>query len=419
MKHVNRWVQSIRRYNVSMSVPQGFFGQFIEHYAQMLDCPDPLSLAAFALNQLPAEQERKLQAHLTDCQACQTALNHLNKTAATGQIPYDFNQDASLAAELDQTPATPQALAPGQIWSTYAQFDLKAHGLPVGQQALVEADFSRLFVITALGPKHLGRFQEVTLCPLSEQTELSSEQDLLIAAADNPFDETLMLESWNPQQALSLQLEHYHGQLSAKILADLDALQQAKPNSARRGGKIISERGPHARFQELERQQNAYLAKPLQALHELERLSRSYLLQISPKGLTQPQSQISPSVLFPQRQGRQQDRILAAASSTLEREQTADNKETLLLNQDLCLDLWLEGQNLEFYSYTSEHQPVSGLLIDFTDAQGYLQTLVSDQLGTAFLPLATLLEGASLLGFRYPSQDLALLYPVHRQPDQQ
>lgn len=387
----------------------GFFQAFADDYAQMLACPDPLLLEDFRLGRLEAGPRASVQAHLGGCAACRERLRQLEALPASGAVEPDSE---SRPAEASELPAeTRPAFALGQIWSTVAELDLSAHGLPAA--APVKAGFLRLFVITALGPRHFGSYQELSLCPLNELSELASATDLLLEGPDTPFDEPMMLETGNCVQALGLQLERHHGELAPRALADALALLAGTPSQARRGGKILSPEGPHARFQALEQSQLAYLAVPLAALAELRRLSSRYLLAISPKGLRPPATETPPSPLFAARRPRREpDRVLAAATAEPSLTETPLQpwKETLVLSETLLVDLWVEAGNLEFFAYTPEQLPVPRLRIGYPDAAGALQSLDCDELGTAFVPLSELGRGELLLSFE--RGELRKLMPI-------
>ncbi|PKL77653.1 MAG: hypothetical protein CVV27_04870 [Candidatus Melainabacteria bacterium HGW-Melainabacteria-1] len=386
----------------------GFFQPFLDDYLQMLDCPDPLLLEAYRTEQLSGSQVQDVQTHIVACAACRLRLEHLTQTPALSAEGTPPAPTTGADAE-----SSLPAVAPGQIWSTRAQLKLSDWGLPDSDANPVEAGFLRLFVLTAIGPCHFGRYQEVSLCPLTELTDLASAQDLILAEGQSPFGEPLMLESWNQAPALTLQLERCHGMLSNGVMQDLQHMLQDQPSSARRGGRVISSEGPHARFQVRERAQLAYLAAPLQALAELRRLSAAYLLRISPKGFQLSGAQPAPSSLFAVRRTQARDRLLAA-STDLTSPAAAEPllRDSLMLTEDLLLELWVEGENLEFYACSSEQRPLTGLSISWPDRQGQVQCLLTDALGTAFVPLAELARGEILLMFELQQPSVRKLLPI-------
>ncbi|HEY9838816.1 MAG TPA: zf-HC2 domain-containing protein [Candidatus Obscuribacterales bacterium] len=391
----------------------GFFQPFLDDYTQMLACPDPLLLEDFRLGQLEAGEQAAVQGHLDGCAACRQRLHHLQQTPAKA---FGGTEPPPAAAVPEAASGShPAGFAMGQIWSTRAELQLADFGLP-DRGTPVKAGFLRLFVIVGIGPLQLGRFQELSLCPLSEFSDLASDRDLLLDAQATPFDEPLMLETWNTVPALALQLESCHGALAAEALAQLLGMLQGQPGSARRGGKLISEEGPHARFQAHEHAQVAYLAEPLRALAELRRLSSQYLLRVTPKGLQPPTGALPPISVFPSRLEKRRDQVLAAASDATAGEAAKPAfKERLELAPDCLLELWVEGGNLEFYAHSSEQLPLTGLQISYPDAQGQLQTLLSDRLGTAFIPLNQLATGEILLGFSLAQPPISKWLPVQVQ----
>lgn len=420
-KPPSAWVRFIQGYNEFMS--SGFFQPFLDDYAQMLACPDPLLLEDFRLNQLSDSQYKEVQAHLETCPLCRTQLARLSDAILTVspelmvQVPRNASAPADLKSFHSVRSASALSVQIGQIWTTYAELSLAGQGLPSETEQVVRAGFLRLFVVAGIGPLHLGRYQEVSLCALNELSDLATEQDLLLPAEATPFDEPLMLECGNMAPALTLHLESCLGELSPDALVQWQAWLAGQPSQARRGGKVLSPDGPHARFQALERQQLAYLAIPLQALKRLQNLSHGYLLRITPKGIQPPATQRPENPLFPNRRERQQDRILAASSSEAQAldpslAQPSAWKQSLELAPDCLLDVWVEGANLEFYAYSSEQIPLTGLMISLPDHEGALQTLETDDLGTAFVPLHQLASGEILLTLSYGA--LQKFLPVQR-----
>lgn len=399
------WVRFIRRYNEFMSA--GFFQNFLDDYARMLSCPDPMLLEAFYSRQVPADASARIEAHITLCPDCQRHLDSFTDLADAFEISATpLDQDAEILA----IPSEKVPLKPGQIWSTRASLPLTELGLPLVAQERVEASFMRLFVVLSLGPLHLGQFREVLLCPVTEWQELASAEDVMLAAAESSLDEPVMIEVWNAVPALAVHLEQYLGEITPDALLQLRQMQAGGSGEFARGGKIISDVGPHARFQALERSQVAYLQQPLAALAALTKLSQAHLLRVTPAGFTA--SAAAPSALFPRRRHRSQDRTLAASAEATLSSPAQAWKETYDLAADRLLDIWIEGDNLEFYAYTAEQQPLPNLQITYPNRQERLKTLETDELGTAFVAFAELMAGQMLLSFHLPETGTILWLPL-------
>lgn len=401
------WVRFVQGYNDFMN--SGFFQSFLNDYAHMLTCPDPLQLEDERLGLLSEPESQALQEHLAGCATCREQLARLGQS-----LPLPSTKATEIPAVTPfkaSTAAASASLAPGQIWSTRAELDLQAHALPAAQT--VRAGFLRLFVVIGLGPLHAGRFQEVRLCPVTELTELAGDKDLLLEPADSSLEEELMIETWNLSSALAMHLQSCVGELKPDALAQLRLMLQDQPFSAKRGGQIISPDGAHARFQALDRDQVAYLAQPLEALARLMQLARPHLLKVTPKGLQSATSTPVPHPLFGRRQGQTPDRILAAsAGETPTGQEPQACKERLEFAPDCLLELWSEGSNLELYAHTSEQQPLIGLQLSYPDAQGQPQTLETDHFGTAFVPLAEVAAGEILLSVTLPDSGALRWLPL-------
>lgn len=430
MKHPYAVVRFLNRYNKAMTFQDGTFQPFLDSYAQMLGCPDLLSWEAYSDQRLSAEDQQELKDHLESCPHCPQLLQVL----ATEKLSLPEISEHELPIHTPEPQPSlekPAELALGQIWSTQAELCLSDYDLPAEGSPVV-AGFLRLFVIVELQERVFGqaRFQLLRLCPLTELQDLATAQDWLLSAADTPFDEPLMLELWNTQTALALHLEDYWGQLSETVLAQLPAVLAGQQAPPQHGGHPLDAQSLHLQFQQLESQQTAYLAQPVQALQRLQALSVPFMVQVTPQGLKPPQQLTSPSSLFPRRQSGSsselQERLLAASSQAPVSDPPATApsawKELLQLDQALSLEIWLEGKNLEFYASEAE-QPYAGLEIYYTDRQGQWQCLRSDSLGSAFLPVTALYAGHSLLTFvrqqeqQSPKRFLYPIYPIQTGAD--
>jgi hypothetical protein len=306
--------------------------------------------------------------------------------------------------------STQPSLAPGQIWSVPEQINLPA-GLRGQNANPIETGNLRLFVLLEIGPRHLGRFQEILLCPLSELLEMASDQDLILPESENPFAEKIMLEIWNSAQSLSFVLEHCWGEISDKALQQALAAYQGQAHEGLRGGTPLGPQSVIHRFQSQEKTQMTCVAAPMQALNALKTSCAQALIHISPKGLNGPPEGIL-SPLLPTRLTQNQSAVFAASAGAELSAPQASSKERLQLGEDLILEFWQEGENLEFFCANSEQTAYSGLLIGYTHADGGLRTLETDLWGTAFLPLSELYQGETLLSFRPPESPEEWFYPI-------
>ena len=390
------------------------FKTAFEDRFRVAHCPDPLLLEAYRCSQLSPEENHEVQQHLQSCPLCQQALMALSNDV-TFQAP---PMPAALTLSPDKTQLTaPEQLKAGQIWSSLDSLDLAEQQL--AQSGLVSASLQRLFAIATLGPRRLGRYQELQVIPLSDALSLASAEDLFLQPQDTPFHEPLILECWNIQSALANHLGQYYGVLSETALSELQNYLRGQELPAhKRGGRIIFDQSPHAQFQHLERQAVAYLAAPLEALGRLESLSQTFLLKISPKGFQAPQNTVSAPDFFAQlSSGNAPDTVLAASSQALTSEpKPLERQERLELTPHISLDIWLDGGRLEFCATTLEQEPVTGMEIYFSNAEGDLDQVQTDTLGTAFLTATSLYSGQSLLSFEAPARGIHCLYPIYWQP---
>ena len=359
----------------------GILESLLDSYQQSLECPDLLTLADEQLESL-AVLESGFEA-----------------------------QNEGAAHVLPQVhQSTQPSLAPGQIWSVPDQIILPV-GLRNQNASLIETGNLRLFIVLEIGPLHLGRFQEILLCPLSELLEMASDQDLILPESENPFAEKIMLEIWNSAQSLSFVLEHCWGQISDKALQQALAAYQGQAHEGLRGGTPLGPESVIRRFQSQEKTQMTCVAAPMEALNALKTSCAQALIHISPKGLNGPSEGVL-SPLLPTRLTQNQSAVYAASAGTELTAPQASSKERLQLGEDVILEFWQEGENLEFFCADSEQTAIGGLLIGYTHTDGSLRSLETDLWGTAFLALAELSKGDTLLSFKSPDSPEEWFYPI-------
>lgn len=90
-------------------------------------------------------------------------------------------------------------LEPGQIWSTYEVLEL-------GDQ-LFETQDARLIVILKID-------ENLIVAPISMQTEMASQYDLMVLGRDNPLGFEFMIEVWNEAVAIKQHLRRLVAELS-------------------------------------------------------------------------------------------------------------------------------------------------------------------------------------------------------------
>ncbi|MBT9544331.1 MAG: hypothetical protein IV090_02990 [Candidatus Sericytochromatia bacterium] len=305
---------------------------------------------------------------------------------------------------------TQPSLRPGQIWSIPDQIVLPA-GLRSPNASPIETGSLRLFVLLEIGQHHLGRFQEILLCPLTELLEMASHEDLILPESENPFAEKILLEIWNSTPSLSFVLDQCWGEISEKALQQALAAYQGQAHDGLRGGTPVGPDSVIHRFQGQEKNQMACLAAPMHALNALKTSCAQALIHISPKGLNGPPEGIL-SPFLPTRLTQNQSAVFAASAGSEVTAPQASSKERLQLGEDLILEFWQEGDNLEFFCANSEQTAYSGLLIGYTHMDGSLKLLETDLWGTAFLALAELSKGDTLLSFTVPEGPEEWFYPI-------
>jgi len=372
------------------------FETFYTAYEELLNCPDPFSLEAYRIGELPVEEHTDIYTHLQDCAACQQALEHLQQNPE----PFGFEQTHLPPSQAPLSlPPPPAAFASGQIWLSKSALALQRYHLGTPDAEPVNASYMRHFVIIACGKKSFGNadYQRLTVCPLSEMIALASDQDLILPESEHPLGCTLMAEVWNQQTLLALHLSDYLGQLSDTALTQLQRMselqsggQPLQGSGLPRGGTPEAEHAPHLRFKALETEQALYLGQPVQALQALEAFTRDCFIEVSRQTLRKQFKPGLHSPLVPPGRMPKPAETLLAASSQTESEAPAEAeifKEQLQLHTDVLLDIWLEGPNLELYCHTLEGKDIAGFTLMFIDRSGQRQSLRTDDFGALFVPL--------------------------------
>lgn len=397
------------------------FQAYVTTYGQSLSCPDPLMLYDYGAQALAADARAEVESHLAACPACREILAELQ------QIPCESVEIAlpeslpTLNREPAQAAIRPLLLQPGQVWLLKGAIDLAQQGLPTPPQgpATLETGYLRLVVITTVGKKHLGKatFQELGICPISEELLMASARDLVLESPSLSALGPCMIETWNPQTILALQLQDCLGSLSAQELMQLQGLIEAAsaepfvaPAGIPHGGEIAHPAGPHDQFHTLEHNQAACLNLPYQALQSAIKEMRPYLAEIGKGRLKAASSDKAPKWLRIPRSYQPElpsATVLAASAAEEAAPETAalNQRELFRLLEDMLLEIWVEGENLEFYCRRAQGEDLEGLSIRYTDAAGQELQTRTDELGTAFIPLENFPQGeAVLLEFGWQEQ---------------
>lgn len=398
------------------------FQTYVTTYGQMLNCPDPLTLLDYQAQALDEGACADIDAHLAACPACREALVAFQELPAESFEVHLPERLPTLADEPDRGETRPLTLQAGQIWLLKGRIDLADHALPASQQGerVIDSGALRLVVLTDTGKKHLGKaaFQELSVCPISEEILMATDRDLVLESPSLSALGPCMIETWNPQIILALQLQDWLGDLSAQELIQLQALIGAAsaapfvvPAGVPHGGEVVRSEGAHARFQALEQDQASRLNLPYQALQTALKEIRPYLAEIGKgrlKAAASPEK--APQWLhLPRRYQREQQiaPVLAASSSqeAAAEPEASGAKEVFRLLDDVLLEMWVEGENLEFYCRHERGEDLAGLAIRYADVSALEQELLTDELGTAFIPLREFSPGEpTLLEFSWQNQ---------------
>lgn len=155
----------------------------------------------------------------------------------------------------------------GAVWSTKPE-PLVPDGNGVGR-----VDSPRCVVII-LDDKDAydPRFPEIRIAPISTELEYACDADLILSANDNPLGEKIMIELWNSQPMLRINLDRCLGELSEGAISKLSRLNRSlwgiheSIEDVETGEPIEDVSDDRADFHEREAKATAYLSAPVGAL---------------------------------------------------------------------------------------------------------------------------------------------------------
>lgn len=178
--------------------------------------------------------------------------------------------------------STPDQLEPGQIWSTRSQFELSD-----GRR--FETDEPRLVVILE-GTGHPSKdLEQITVAPVSLETHMAAEFDLIVSKDVSPLGFGFMIEVWNETPDLREQLRKYLGKLPAELIEAVSELYAAQvlgeevPAKLERwiGLRLMGEIDPRRAFQETEVAAISYLAQAATASLSLKKVTSEVANRVS------------------------------------------------------------------------------------------------------------------------------------------
>jgi len=385
----------------------GMLRPLLNDYLNVNTCPDLISLDDYQQAQLSEAEQAEISLHVENCQACQAKLAQISPPL---DLP-DWHLPAAVAMHTQtHNSLTP---APGQLWTLAESLNLPKELIPSTPDTAASAATVGpcVWLILEVGPLHFGRYQEVLLAPLSEMLAFASDRDVILNAADMPFAESLMVESWNAQRCLSDVLGQYLGNLSAEALEFARLAQLNQPHRGLRGGAPSGPNSLVYDFQAQEKKATAPLAAVYDAFQSLRRSAAQAFVYITPQGLKSPaETQNSP--FFAQLHGQSQAPVWAAASHVPPTQSHESAKARLTLSETLGLEFWLDSKNLVFFCFGPEQESIQGLEIHYLTPENTPAQVSTNRWGSAQISLTQLRPAESLMEFRYQNQTWR--YPFFR-----
>jgi hypothetical protein len=164
----------------------------------------------------------------------------------------------------------PEQIAVGQVWTTQSQMTL-----PDGRA--FQTDDPRLVVVLEMDDPAEGVLPHAITAPLSTETAMASDFDLILSQEISEFGFDCMVETWNQVPMLLIQCKHYVGSLPDQAVDVMKDLVTAKlfgdvPDpalAAWTGPTLFGINDPRYAFQQAEVAAVTYLAAAATAAIEL------------------------------------------------------------------------------------------------------------------------------------------------------
>ena len=257
-------------------------------FSALKECPSEEKLRLFLSDELPIQEAAEINSHIANCEFCAIQVNEIleGKSAPPEILPKDLkrsdeaNRLSKIGADrlykiLGQKNPVPHF---GQLWLSNTDVLV-----PTGQSKIKTLDrhgFGRI-VLTLSEPSEslTENFQIVQVAPLSRELHYGTELDLLLSEETNPLGFEAMIEFWNINPMLAVNLRQFVGRFTDPTLLGQIKLMWKQAAGIKvpyteieeipTGEIVFSPKDPRVRFQQREIDSTAYLREPVQALIEL------------------------------------------------------------------------------------------------------------------------------------------------------
>jgi len=118
------------------------------------------------------------------------------------------------------------------------------------------------------------RFPDIRVAPISTEIEYACNHDLILSADENPLKKRIMIELWNSQPMLKMNLGEFLGKLSESVIDKLVRLDQNlwgmndNVEGIETGEPIVEPSDERLAFQKREVEATSYISSPVGALLE-------------------------------------------------------------------------------------------------------------------------------------------------------
>lgn len=163
-----------------------------------------------------------------------------------------------------------QRVEVGEVWST-----TRNPRLPSGEVLEEVKSMRNVVILLDDEDAYDQRYPDIRVAPVSTETQYACDEDLILSGVENPLGKEIMIELWNSQPMLKMNLDRCLGKLSDGTIEQLNRLnqkvwgQEVDLEGIITGLSAIDSGDPRLAFQEREIEETGYLRGPANCLLEL------------------------------------------------------------------------------------------------------------------------------------------------------
>jgi len=257
-------------------------------FSSLEECPSEDTLRLFFNKRLSQDKAIEVRSHISKCQFCSTFIDQLPDVDKELQnyIPLQFKPNQKIEKLLrDGSERLSKILHKrnprprfGQVWLTKTNFIV-----PMGNRGFREENRPGLgravLVLSSPSDSLSTGFPAIQVAPLSDEVHYATDLDLLLPEETNPLGYKAMIEFWNINPMLAINLRQFVGEFkNPGLLKQIKLMWKqavgikvaySEIKKVPTGDIVFSPKDPRVQFRQREIESTAYLREPVEALIEL------------------------------------------------------------------------------------------------------------------------------------------------------